>query len=169
VKTLGLAGDEMPAAMEGDAGLISKLREIRGRVAQQLGFCQAWELADEQSPLLPTLVIVAPSHSALSGAADLLARFFFLNRVHEAMSATGAACIAAASRIPGTVVAQCLSAANLAKPTLDIAHPSGVMRINVRARGLDADGLPIWETLSFGRTARRIMDGIVYLPRMEQE
>jgi 2-methylaconitate isomerase len=166
VKTLGLAGGETPAALEADAALVSTLREIRGRAAQRLGFCEDWSLADQRSPMLPMLMLVAPPME-LDGA-DLLARFFFLNRVHEAMSATGAVCLAAASRIPGTVVANCMAATSLDRNTLDIRHPSGVMRIGVRAHGVDAGGLPMWETLSFGRTARKIMDGFVYLPRTEQ-
>ena len=77
-------------------------------------------------------------------------------------------CIAAASRIPGSVV-NVVIAGNEQKHTLSMGHPSGVMHVRVISHKGDNDAGVIFETLGFGRTARKIMDGTVYVPTSDQD
>ena len=48
---------------------------------------------------------------------------------------------------------------------LRIGHPMGVMAVNVQAEPSNAEGGVRFSSLGFSRTARRIMDGYVYVPR----
>jgi 2-methylaconitate cis-trans-isomerase PrpF len=77
-------------------------------------------------------------------------------RLHRAFAATGAVCTAAAALLPGTVVNQ------VCVPITDgyvrIGHPTGVFPVRIE---IGADG-EILEA-SYVRTARRIMEGTVYV------
>jgi 2-methylaconitate cis-trans-isomerase PrpF len=48
-----------------------------------------------------------------------------------------------------------------AAPVLRIGHPGGIIDIEKQCR-LTADG-PIIEKLAVGRTARKLMEGVVYI------
>ena len=86
-----------------------------------------------------------------------------MNTCHTAMAGTGSMCIAAASRVSGSIVNEAI-AGRERKETLSMGHPSGVMHVRVIAREADTDAGVGFETLGFGRTARKIMDGTVYVP-----
>ena len=70
--------------------------------------------------------------------------------------------MAAASRIPGSVVHDLVD--DDTKATLSIGHPSGVMHVRVKSKPANNEERVEFETLGFGRTARRIMEGMVYVP-----
>jgi 2-methylaconitate cis-trans-isomerase PrpF len=120
----------------------------------------------------PLLVLVAPpedylnmrrEHVAASDM-DLRARLVFFNKCHESMAGTGSMCTAAASRIPGSLVNQALGAPTNGRDTLRIGHPLGIMRVRVKARAANTAGDVAFDELGFGRTARHIMEGTVYVP-----
>ncbi|MBW6399297.1 hypothetical protein KPL78_15660 [Roseomonas sp. HJA6] len=170
---LGLGGSELPDEINANEPVIAALRELRGKAAQRMGLAADWRQAEIQSPALPLVVLVAPpaayadsqQRPIAAGAMDLRARLIFYNRCHESMAGTGSMCTAAMSRIPGTVVHAVMRPTGGGADTLRIGHPLGVMEVVVRASPeADAAG-PRFERLGFGRTARRLMDGIAYVPR----
>lgn len=77
-------------------------------------------------------------------------------RLHKAFAATGAVCTAVAANISGTVVHQV--ARRFDDHVVRIGHPTGVFPVITR---INADG-EITEA-AYTRTARRIMDGTVYV------
>jgi 2-methylaconitate cis-trans-isomerase PrpF len=80
------------------------------------------------------------------------------------MTGTGAVYTAACSRVPGTIVNRVTGKA-ADQHTVDIVHPIGAMSVSVQKEGnQEPDDLPVFRTLSFVRTACRIMDGTVYVP-----
>ncbi len=143
-------------------GLLARLREIRGRAAQRLGFVADWQQADTASPLLPCIMWLATPDSG--EACDIQATFFFMGARHPAMSGTGAMALAAAARTPGTLVHKHLVPAAHCRATLRIGHPSGVMEVIAEARGEGGE----LSRLGFSRTARTLMRGVAYIPN-EQE
>ena len=171
-RDIGFTGSELPEDINPHPQVVQKLREIRGKAAVKLGFTSDWRRVDQDTPFLPFVVFVAPpeGYTALSGtptdadAMDLRARLVFMNRLHEAMAGTGSMCIAAASRVPGSIVNEALGGDGMTKETLSIGHPNGVMTVQVKSRpanneeGVEIDGL------GFSRTARKIMEGTVYVP-----
>lgn len=169
---VGLTGSELPERINSDDELTTFLREIRGKAGAMIGLCSDWRLIDDQSALLPMLVFVAPpadyidmnKKRVLASSMDLRARLVFLNRCHESMAGTGSMCTAAASRLHGSIVNQALASESSKRGTLNIGHPLGVMTVNVKTRPANVVGAVEFESLGFSRTARRIMDGFVYVP-----
>ncbi len=170
---VGLEGSELPDAFASDTGLIERLREVRGKAAQLIGFCDDWHDVDRQSPGLPLLVAVSEpkAYRTMRGetvepeAADMRARLVWYNKCHESMAGTGSMCTAAASRLPGSVANRVIGTPAATKDKLRIGHPMGVMTVNVQADPANELGGMSFSALSFSRTARRIMDGFVYVPR----
>ncbi|MEO8506998.1 MAG: PrpF domain-containing protein [Betaproteobacteria bacterium] len=169
---VGLRGDELPAEIDANEATVNLLREIRGKAAARIGFVSDWRKVDEESPLLPFVIFVSPpsDYVALSGNAirgadmDMKARLVFMNHLHEAMAGTGSMCIAAASRIKGSIAHQALQGTT-SKKTLSIGHPNGVMDVVIETANDESPHGIRFEKLGFSRTARKIMDGTVYVPR----
>jgi 2-methylaconitate cis-trans-isomerase PrpF len=166
--SLGLTGSELPAEIDGNAALIAAVREIRGKAAVRMGLAADWERVDEQSPGLPMVGLVAPpdGYRTLSGGEaeekemDLRVRLLFMNKLHESIAGTGSICLAAASRVPGSVVEAITT--HRRPDELLIGHPSGVTPVKVQARS--AGDTVTFDQLGFSRTARRLMDGNAYYP-----
>jgi len=56
----------------------------------------------------------------------------------------------------------------LSSPSLRIGHPSEVMKGRVKLKPANNEERVEFETLGFGRTARKIMDGMVYVPSSDK-
>ncbi|WP_375462124.1 2-methylaconitate cis-trans isomerase PrpF family protein [uncultured Enterovirga sp.] len=166
---LGVTGSELPATINADEKLLSRVREIRAKGAALMGFCADWR---EAPPGLPLVVLVAPSegYESMRGetvradAMDLRARLIFFDFCHESMAGTGSMCTAAASRIEGSLVYEALGAHPNGSGELRIGHPLGIMRVKVEAKHTNAPGGVEFTALGFGRTARTLMEGVVYVP-----
>jgi 2-methylaconitate cis-trans-isomerase PrpF len=167
-----LTGSELSADINDDRRLLGVIREIRGKAAIRMGLATDWTRADEQSPGLPMVGLVAPpsGYRTLSGTEaeekdmDLRVRLIFMNRLHESIAGSGSICLAAASRIPDSVVSAV--AGRRHTDELLAGHPSGVTPVKVRtAPSGSADGVKgdvVFDVLGFSRTARRLMDGTAY-------
>lgn len=172
-EAFGLEGSELPEFFTRSPALLDRIRELRGKAAERVGLTTDWRDVDRQSPSLPLFVAVSPPapYANMRGAAvdpastDLRARLVWYYKCHESMAGTGSMCTAAASRIPGSVVNQVIGAEAAATGKLRIGHPMGVMAVSVEAEPSNAEGGVAFKMLGFSRTARRIMDGTVYVPR----
>ena len=170
---MGLEGSELPDHFARSPELLDRIRELRGKAAEKIGLSSDWRDVDRQSPSLPLLVAVSPParYATMRGdmvdpaSTDLRARLVWYYKCHESMAGTGSMCTAAASHIFGSVVNQVVGAAPAGTGKLRIGHPMGVMAVNVQAEPSNAEGGISFTSLGFSRTARRIMDGFVYVPR----
>lgn len=167
---LGLTGSELSDEINGNRDLIAAAAEIRREAAVRMGLATDAARADEQSPGLPMVGLVAPSagYRTLSGTEtgdkdmDLRVRLIFMNRLHESIPGSGSISLAAASRILGSVVAEVAERRHPGE--LLAGHPSGVTPVKVAATADGtADGVT-FDVLGFSRTARRLMDGTAYYP-----
>jgi hypothetical protein len=134
---------------------IDELNETRDYIACILGFAENLGEASIKSAAIPKIALV---QSSKDENADIISFMLSMGRVHESYTATGAVCIGAASKIPGTIVYE-LAKKNGDK--LNILHPSGIMDVEVKIefnKEIDV------KSISMGRTARRLMDGKVYVP-----
>lgn len=167
---LGLTGSELPVPLSNDTALMETIGEIQGKAGAMIGLYQRWD--EVHLPGLPTAIMVAPpadytdANGAVQAAAQMDARerFFFLGKCHESMAGTGAMCSGAASRVPGSVLNRVLDAQALRSDLFRIGHPLGVMNVKVRVAGDAVAPQLHFETLSFPRTARRLMQGEVLVP-----
>jgi 2-methylaconitate isomerase len=166
---VGLTGNELPDEISADAALMTIIGEIQSKAGQMFGLWPRWQ--DVSMPGFPLAVLVAPPADYTDAAGDphgassmdLRARLLFVNRCHDSMAGTGATCLAAATRIPGSVAQRALGG-DATSSTLRIGHPLGVMDVVVTVDA-DSRGADIgFTTLGFARTARRLMAGQAYLP-----
>lgn len=168
--SLGISANETPDAISADQTLIETIGEIQGKVGQRVGFYKAWN--DFHLPGLPLAVILASPAEFTdvdgtrwpSGSMDLRARLVFLGKCHDSMAGTGSLCMAAASRVEGSVVNKLMERAALLTQTLRIGHPLGVMDVKVVARAATSPAETTFTALGLTRTARRLMAGNVYVP-----
>jgi len=94
-----------------------------------------------------------------AGNVDLLARVMAMGRMHKAFAITAGIPTAAAAKIPGSVVhALCRASSSEVR----IGHPSGIMAVGISTNG-EKEHFRLSEVV-VGRTARKLMDGHVYLP-----
>ena len=168
-KQIGLRGDELPADIESSAETLSMLEEIRAKISERLGMCGNWREAFQRYRTNPKIAFVAApatfetiqGQQAAADDVDLLARVMAMGRMHKAFAITAAIPTAAASGIPGSVVhALCRQASS----TVRIGHPSGIMSVGIATSDQKENFRPT--EVVVGRTARKLMDGHVYLPEI---
>lgn len=166
---LRMKGTASPAEIEADAQLMKTIEAIRCQAAQIFGLVKNPQDATSQSPYNPFFAILSPSapYTTLNGKAvhpeeiDFVSRLLFMLHVHKAYPISGTVCTAAASRIPGTIPWELVPPERRSAEELRIGHPSGVVTAQVKA--CQRDGQPAIEHVAIYRTARRIMDGNVYI------
>lgn len=85
-----------------------------------------------------------------------------MGRLHRAFALTGAICTTIAAGIGGTLVHEVVSDQARASGNVRLGHPSGVLALEAR---MHKDG-ESWhvEKVSVARTARRLMEGYIYVP-----
>jgi methylitaconate Delta-isomerase len=166
---IGLKGTETAREVDSDNSLLNKLEVIRGTVGEMVGLIKDRRKSAEESPEFPFLVMVnkAAPYTSFSGNkieakdSDFVARMMFLQKLHKTYAASVSICTGTAAVIPGTVVNDVASEGITRRNVVRIGHPGGVMRIEsaVEKRG----GEYRVTRSSVERTARRIMDGFVYI------
>lgn len=176
---LGLKGDEPAKAILENAALWKKVEQIRHAAAKLV-------LPDHEiTPTKPFAAVVLPGcydYMTLggktvqrAGSADVRSHVFFCGSPHKAYPGTASNATAAAAMIQGTVVHDMVLMGNAQmndnnrdNDIVSIGHPSGCFHVEIE---LEDDGgnddvgqqQPVLKKSIIGRTARRIMDGNVYL------
>ncbi len=143
-------GDEPPAELEADDALKAKVEVIR------LAAGRLMNLGDVRDKTVPKMCLVSP---ARDGGA-IATRTFIPQRVHDAIGVLGAASVAAACCIPGSVAFDVAGRCEGGK--LDIEHPTGRFTVDIDIA--DVDGEYRIRRSALLRTARKLMDGHVYVP-----
>ena len=160
---VGMTGAEL-SEINGDKRLMEHLERIRCVAAEKAGLVSSWEQAGTACKASPKIgILSAPqSYTDLSGAAvraenmDICCRMLSLGVLHKSYPMTYAIATGVAAKIEGTIVHEIASL----EPDCDrivLGHASGYTAVNVRMRGESA------EKAGIVRTARRIMDGTVYI------
>lgn len=141
--------------LNADQELLELLEHIRSHLAVKLGRVDNAAEAATESATVPRIILIEP------GTGDTLvnARAVMMGRFHRALPMTGALCLAAATHTPGTLVAESLPSA--AGPEVVIGHPKGQAVVEVDSER--REDRAVIRSLGVTRTARRIMDGHVYV------
>lgn len=166
---LNMQGTESPAEIEANKPLMETIEKIRGQATVMCGMVDKPEEARTKSPYAPFFAIVSPpaDYKAISGKTvkagevDIVSRLLFMLKMHKAYPVTGTVATGAAVRVPGSVAWEVLREAARSRVTVNIGHPGGV--IPVEAESQIVDGRVKVTRLGVYRTARRIMDGYVYV------
>ena len=167
---IGATGTELPEEVNSDTELCEKLEKIRGTAACMMGFAKDLKDATDNSPAVPKVgsVTVPKSYTDISGEQiqaedmDICARVISVFKCHKAIPLTAASATAVAAALPGSVV-QKVMAPGISTENVRIGHPSGIMTMCPEIEQ-DGDEIKV-PSVGVQRTARRIMDGTVYIRR----
>ena len=164
---LGLKGTELQGDVNADPALLSRLEQVRAHAAVRMGMGTTPEQVTRERQHTPKLAFFAlpASYRAADGKVveateiDVLARILSMGKLHHAMTGTGAVGIAAAAAVPGTVLSDLLGGP---RDSLVFGHPSGKLRVGATVQA-DHGGITV-KKVSLSRSARRLMDGVVFVP-----
>jgi hypothetical protein len=166
---VGLNGTEI-YEIDGRLETRRKLEAIRSMSAVMLGLASNPEEASEISQDVPKIAFVsgAQEYKSVTGRiikkndVDLVARIMSMGTLHKAYAATGAICTSGAAKIEGTIVHEMLTKGALEKKEVRLGHPGGIFPVGVKM--LKRELTYEYEEAVVERTARRLMDGYVYVP-----
>ncbi|MBQ7536204.1 MAG: 3-methylitaconate isomerase [Stomatobaculum sp.] len=160
---LGLNGGEITPFQQ-DQELLRHIEAIRCQAAVLYGFVDKAEDATEKSLARPKIAVVSQAHDfmgsngvVISGTEmDICSRVVSVGAFHKTHPITSGIALAAAANICGTLAQEAVGT-EWDGHTLRVGHPYGVLPIKIVMDGNDV--------LKAGtvRTARRIMDGYVYI------
>ncbi len=166
---IGLIGNELPEALDANTMVLERLQQVRRAAAVAMGLA-ANDAEARRSNAVPAIGFIAPPMQAptLSGEMimrdqiDLTARFISNGQPHRALPLTASLCTSVAARIEGTLPFQAL----IANPNgaVRLGMPSGILTVDAEV-GRSPDGTWVAHSGAFYRTARRLFDGRIYVPR----
>lgn len=187
---LGVTGTEPPEALEANGSMTSRLEAIRRDAAVVMGLAELAETAALSTPKIAMVSAPAP-YTTIGGEKiaaedhDIAVRIVSMERLHKAVTGTGAMCLAAACQVPNSLPAGMIGRSASSKGTGDqeagekeaggkgtvtpggavrIGTPSGVLTV---AASVSRTENGIWQAdrVTVYRTQRRLMEGSVVLPR----
>jgi 2-methylaconitate cis-trans-isomerase PrpF len=165
-QSLGMSGVEMPDELEANPEFLDRMEQIRVAASLRMGIAET-PVDAARKPSIPKVAMVAAPRLSrtLSGdtlaadASDVIVRMISIGQPHRAVPLTGAMCLAVAARLDGSVVHR--AARNPDGDSIRIAQPSGVTVVGAGVRRSGDSWVADHATVY--RTARRLMDGTVYL------
>ena len=147
---LGASGYEMREELEGDG-----FADIRTRIENiRLAAGPRMNLGDVAKKSVPKMVLVAPPRNG--GA--ITTRSFIPHRAHASIGVLAGVSVATACMIEGSPAAEVANIPDGKRKTLSVEHPTGEMSCV-----LEVDDNGTVETAALLRTARKLMDGTVFV------
>ena len=144
---VGATGYEDREMLDGMADLKARIEAIRLKAGPLMN------LGDVAAKSVPKMMLVAaPRHG---GA--ITVRSFIPHRAHATIGVLGAVSVATACLIDGSPAAEVAAVPDGRRKTLSVEHPTGEMTIV-----LDMDDKDGVASAALLRTARKLMDGIVF-------
>ncbi|HOG18225.1 MAG: 3-methylitaconate isomerase [Syntrophaceae bacterium PtaU1.Bin231] len=161
---LKLRGNELPAEFDQDMTTRAKLEAIRKKVGEMMGI--------RVSQSIPKISFIAPAQDfkTVTGktvgkdSVSMLARVMAMGKMHKTFAITAGIPAAIGAVLPNSVVNQVVAGGKPvpADKEIVIGHPSGMMDVKVEMR--TEKGQPHIVSCTVGRTARKIMEGTVFVP-----
>ncbi|MYF71485.1 MAG: 4-oxalomesaconate tautomerase [Proteobacteria bacterium] len=157
---LGLSGYD-PGEITGNAVLMQRIENIRIEAGRRMG------LSDVAETVVPKVGILSPPRRE----GVVYSRYLTPHHVHAAHAVTGAICVTCCASIKATVAHEVgpspaewvTEFSPAAVSTVYIEHPSGASKVRLETERSDVE-LKI-QRAGIVLTARKIMEGRVYVPR----
>ena len=144
---VGATGYESRAELDAADDLKARIEKIRLAAGPMMN------LGDVSQKSVPKMMLVAPPRNG--GAVSV--RSFIPHRAHASIGVLGAVSVATACLVPGSPAAEVAQIPGGSRKTLSVEHPSGEMSCVLE---VDEAGQVVTSALL--RTARKLMDGIVF-------
>ncbi len=144
---VGITGYEDRDSLDANTELKAKIEAIRLAVGERMN------LGDVTEKSVPKMMLVAPPKNG--GAVTV--RSFIPHRAHATIGVLGAVSVATACLIPGSPAAEVADIPEGSRKTLSVEHPTGEMSCV-----LELDETGAVRTAALLRTARKLMDGVVF-------
>ncbi len=144
---VGITGYEDRETLDADTVLKAKIEAIRLAVGEKMN------LDDVKEKSVPKMMLVAPPRDGGS----VTVRSFIPHRAHATIGVLGAVSVATACLIPGSPAAEVAQIPEGSRKTLSVEHPTGEMSCV-----LELDEAGNVATAALLRTARKLMDGVVF-------
>ena len=151
---LGIDGHENCADLEANDELRRRLESIRLKAGPLMN------LGDVSDTSVPKLTMVSEPRSG----GHLNTRTFIPHRCHDAIGVLGAVSVATAAMLPGSPAAGLLTSKATGPPAggvVTVEHPTGVFDAAIEV-DIGDDGHPEVRRAGIIRTARKLMDGVVF-------
>lgn len=170
-RDVGLVGTETAAEIDASSALRERLEAVRGAAAHRMGMITDPAHSRQESPATPILGMVsAPADyrnvlgkcTVKAGDVDLVSRLMFMQQMHKTYAGTSTVCTGVASRLPGTIVYEVAREETRSATAVRIGHPAGVIDTETVVEPVGNSYVVRRATL--GRTARRILEGYVFIP-----
>ena len=162
-KDLGIKGTEL-VELNNNLDVMEHIERIRCMAAEKCGFVEHWEDAQTKSTSLPKVSIVSAPQDYIdmdgdntpADTMDLCVRAISVGSLHKAYPITVTIGTGAAALLEGTIVNEIVKPVP-GQSVVRLGHASGVTNVDVKIEGdkVIKGGVT--------RTARRIMDGFVYV------
>ena len=165
---IGMTGTELPEEINSNREVSGLLEKIRGAACCKMGFARDLQDATDNSPAVPKVgfVTVPKSYTDIAGQQveeadmDICARVISVFKCHKACPLTSASAISVAAAMKGSVVERVLRSMDKVE-NVRIGHPSGIMTMVPELA--EKDGSLELPSVGVQRTARRIMEGTLYI------
>lgn len=157
---LGIKGTEL-IQLNDNKTLMIHLERIRSMCAEKIGLVEKWQDASDLSKSIPKISIISKSADYLDLDGNkiekenmtICCRAISAGILHKAYPMTVAIATGSAANIKGTLVHEL----NNSKEEVIIGHASGITKVDIKVK--DEEIIKAGVT----RTARRIMDGNIYI------
>lgn len=175
-ESVGATGVEPAPDIRADKALCDRLEKVREAAAVACGFIQPGECALEKSPIRPIIAYVSHARDyedygtgkLIPGEdMDFVARNLFNQLPTDTFPTTATFCITTAAQINGTLVNKVCKERAHELNLVRFGHSRGINQVEVEVDNTP-DG-PVVKKAIFPRTARRIMDGYVYVKKSRIE
>ncbi len=144
---LGITGYEDREWLDGANPLKARIEAIRLIAGPMMN------LGDVADKSVPKMMLVAPPRAG----GTVCVRSFIPHRAHATIGVLGAVSVATACLLPGSPAADVALVPDGARKTLSVEHPTGEMSCV-----LETDGSGAVVSAALLRTARKLMDGVVF-------
>jgi 2-methylaconitate cis-trans-isomerase PrpF len=168
-REIGLIGTEVDE-IDNSEMIRTKLETIRSMAAVLIGLATSPEEASRRSQSVHKIAVLAApqQYQTIDGKTiktdeiDLVARVMSMGTLHKALAVSCAITAAGAAAVEGTVIRHLIHSPDANPNIFRLGHPSGIFEVGAKVQK-DGKGYQYIEA-SFGRTARRLMEGYILVP-----
>ena len=162
---IGMNGDEKPSDVNGNESFMTLIDNIRIAACAKMELT-GWELKNPT----PFVVFVSSPKDYIdhltgrkisADQVDFLARMIILREMHQTYAGSVGCVTGMAGIVPGTVAHE-ISKPAPGQKIIRIGHPAGIIDVEAEC-DITENGVTA-RRVTYSRTARRIMEGYVYVP-----